>query len=273
MVMSNSSLVRRHYLSDPGEPLTLVVDPLANVDRFSQMLEDWGLPAGSVAMSPLVSIPVPIYDPGWGAQGVRRWPGTKPEAMWHPLMWLPDELAFQFEMFEESDPESSTAEGFELWSLRLACELESSGLYSPALGWVDVLAAHGLDSARQDHLARVERWLHGAPDQVLDQIDLRTLMGEGWSPQRCLELASESAVALSMANRALAARCLLDASRHIRLEPGADQAWPTITAAANLHLPTRDWDQLADPDHLISALEVEWDEYEPVLAALEQQAA
>lgn len=162
------------FLTQPGESLLGAVPPQEAEYRFREFTEVTGVPANSVVVSFLIGIPLPLY-PGEWAEGQRRWYGTKPEAMRNPLMWLPDRVAGRYAI---EDSEGNTEmETLDEWAVRVALELMASDLYDDESGeWVDILAEHGLDADQPDVLARVQHWLDGGADSVLDSIDLTDAM-------------------------------------------------------------------------------------------------
>jgi hypothetical protein len=180
-----TDLIKRPLFTEAGEPLLLPRPPLEAARRWAQFQEAFGLTAAEAILSPLVSIPLPKYLTEWPA-GRRRWAGTPPTAMWHPLMWLPPRLASRAIL--ETDPgtgEPTEVETRALWSVRVMLELTFAGFYDISTGaWVDVLSLTGIgDIADADLAARVGRWLDGAPDPALDAIDLSSYFkveGDEW---------------------------------------------------------------------------------------------
>ncbi|MGO1409804.1 hypothetical protein [Microbacterium sp.] len=83
--MTAPAVVRRPFLTEPGEHLLVNYDPLAFVRRFEAFVEASGVPAERVLASPLLSIPLPVPSKG-AAGGVARWAGANPSFLWHPLM-------------------------------------------------------------------------------------------------------------------------------------------------------------------------------------------
>jgi len=186
-----SGLRRRACLTNPGEPLLLARDPIESVIRFAQFAEQSGIDTTQLVASHTVAVPLPIWPEHWPL-GTRRWKGTRPELMWHPLMWLPEHLAHRVQLplgasgrrHRESDDE---------WAVRVALEMTASGLYDSATGtWLDVLATVGIDIDQHPAEARVAAWLDGRPDAALDRIDLTSLTSDQedphWSSLAAVEL-------------------------------------------------------------------------------------
>lgn len=171
---------RRGIFHVPGEPLVVSSSPIECMERFAAMSEFTGLGPEMLLSTPLITTPLPRYPAEWG-EGHRRWPGTRPEAMWHPLMWLPRRVAHRYTLVSNS-PETGDGgqrrlEGDDAWALRVCLELAAAGLYDEETGeWLDVLSGAGLDVDDDADLARVQEWLDGADDPVLDGIDLAPLL-------------------------------------------------------------------------------------------------
>lgn len=172
---------RRAGLQAPGTQLLLDEDVVDASRRARAFSEFSGIAVRDMVLTPLSSLPVPIYNfattPDGRATGLRRWEGARPEAMWHPLMWLPPRLTRRFRYKDLSGHE--VYESDHLWAARIAMELHASGLYDSETGeWVDVLAMSGLDVTDELDLARVEDWLTGDADGVLDEISLAGFLNE-----------------------------------------------------------------------------------------------
>lgn len=171
--MSTECPKRRQFLTEPGEQLLLCQSAVQMAVRYTEWLEFTGVAAvpDAVVSDPVVAIPLPVYEADWPERGLRRWPGTRPEAMWHPLMWLPRRLSGRYELAGTQNPPAEL-ESDQLWAVRVCLELTASGLYDPDHGWVDILDTAGLDIDNATDLLRVRRWLDGADDDLLDSIDL-----------------------------------------------------------------------------------------------------
>ncbi len=169
-----SELLFRRYLTEPGDTLLEPVGGLELLLRQDQWARDAGLDPAWGCASTLVGVPVPVY-PASLPTGHRRWAGLNPAMMWHPLMWLPERQAGRLTINEQigSAPPRSFVEDGELWAVRVCLELTEAGLYDPDTGaWLDVLGLHGLDIGDPDVVARVDSWLSGSPDVILDAVDL-----------------------------------------------------------------------------------------------------
>jgi hypothetical protein len=201
-------LIKRPLFTDPGESLLLPSPPLQAAQRWAEFQNAFGLATTEAVLSPLISIPLPMYPREWPA-GRRRWAGTPPTAMWHPLMWLPDRLASRAVL--ETDPgtgEPTEVENRALWSVRVMLELTFAGFYDINTGaWVDVLSLFGIGDVADPSIAdRVARWLDGDQDPELDAIDLTRYFlvedDEWWS----IDSANDISDALWVISWALAAR-------------------------------------------------------------------
>jgi hypothetical protein len=147
---------------EPGSLVrtTALLDLIVQAVNFT---EHTGLTADEVVLSSRCAAPLPAYPAQW-PDGHRRWPNLRPEALRHPLMWLPPCL---------TDPLHDGRLDRDVWAMRVAIDMEARGVYDPSTGrWTDVLAAHGLDHHDASTRDRLARWLDGAPDDVLDRVEL-----------------------------------------------------------------------------------------------------
>lgn len=177
--MTNAPRRKAHQV--PGENLLLDENILAAPARAREFSEDTGVPFADLVVSPLAATAIPVDTYG---EDSRRWAGTRPEAMWHPLMWLPSRLSSRYR-YKNREGEV-VFENDDQWAARVVMELTAAGLYDPETGeWVDVLATFGIDVDDDLDLARIEDWLDGEPDEVLDTIDLdeavRNVHDETWA--------------------------------------------------------------------------------------------
>lgn len=157
---------RRPYRTEPGQILLLPGNPLEGGYTCSSYAQATGVSYESLVHSPLVSIPVPVYPDG-GFTDLPRWEGTRPEMMWHPLMWLPEWVYTR----QVADPETSRLENDDEYAVRIALDLAETEMYDAASGtWLDVLALAGLDVDDPSDLQRVRAWLAGAPDRLLEEL-------------------------------------------------------------------------------------------------------
>lgn len=209
-------------MMNPGEPLLLCRSTFGAAIRFSEFIEESGVAPRHVLSSILCAMPLPIYTdfgPLPDGRPRRRWDGVRAEFMWHPLMWLPRRVSGRYTI---SDPATGVAslEDDDLWAIRVAFEMTASGLYDPETGtWLDVLATVGLDTTNDVDLARVEEWLDGADDEVLDSIDLSEYLDvepPSWALESALALRGD----LTRASWALIADDLLDTAEETRAQVG-----------------------------------------------------
>lgn len=197
--MDPKTVVRRKYLTEPGETLLLTTNPATYVQRLDRFADDSGLPDERILAMPLLATPLPVASVGEDGK-VAKWEGVNPLFLWHPLMWLPYSVALRLKLRTISPEDGGTDADHEIesdviWGIRVALELTRSGLYDPATGtWLDVLAYHGIDINNEFDQDRVAAWLNGEPDSVLDSIDLTDLLG---SSDADPEWALQSAIALS----------------------------------------------------------------------------
>lgn len=194
---------RRASDLEPGEHLLLPTSALGATARLRAWSSFSGLGDDALLLSPLCAVPLPM--PWTVPAGRRRWPALRPEAMWHPLLWLPRRLAAPCVLRDPADG-AVRGEAYDEWALRVVLELTESApvtieggrwlllhdpaherhvrpagpgddalvpLYDAHSGtWLDVLATVGLDVDDAADLARVRAWLDGAPDEALNRVDL-----------------------------------------------------------------------------------------------------
>lgn len=167
------TILRRRFLLEPGESLLLSHSALAVAARFDQLADASGLAPEDIFSDPLLSTPLPIARKNEDGQ-IIRWPNVHADFLWHPVMWLPEDSALRFQVDDgEGEPR---IESDHEWAIRIGLELESRGLYDPdSGGWLDVLALHGLDIDNPVDFARVQVWLDGGDDPILDAINLADL--------------------------------------------------------------------------------------------------
>lgn len=187
--------------------------PVEAAIRFGQMADALGIPVDALMSSLLCSIPLPTYPLDF--TGRRRWAGVNASAMWHPLLWLPDRVAKRYQMSE--DP--GDIESDDRWAVRVALELSASGMYDDVSGtWLDVLAVIGLDVNDATDQARVQSWLDGVPDALLDGFDVRPYFDDTQDADWALYAAEEVLGDLLDSALAFAATDLLDTCEDIVVE-------------------------------------------------------
>lgn len=225
---------RHRRLTDgPVEALIAPPHPLDGAIALSSFREATGLDNTDVVLSPVVTTPIPFYPRDYPGTR-RRWAGVRPEAMWHPLLWLPPRLHSRVRI--TSDDGASVVESDELWSLRVALEMLASGLVDESQDtWVDVLALYDLDIDDPEVAARVSAWLEGGPDDVLDAIDLDGQLRVDQSPMWSLDAAYELLPQLLPVAWAVQSNAYLDMAQDCRsrLDELADDpsAGPEAVAA------------------------------------------
>jgi len=178
----------------PGEPLLIARDPVEMLFREKMWEQSTKMKLGrDFIMPPVSAYPLPIYPLNW-PKGRKRWENIPPEAMWHPLLWLPKILAERLPQ-HYVDRYGRVVEGEESansWAVRVLVELTSTGFYDIETGaWLDVLALHGIDIDDSRDLERISKWLAGADDKELDSIDLTEYFtyphNPAWSPDYMTE--------------------------------------------------------------------------------------
>lgn len=151
----------RTWQQRPGERLILVSDVdewMRRVTEFAEMLGE--AQREFVYDIPLLSTPVYERHPEGPA-------GVPISVAWHPVFWLPTKLAAPLD--DESDEE---------WGYRVCKAFIEHGVYVPNDGtWMDIPAWLGLNIDHPTDRARIQTWLAGNPDRLLDQIDWGTVNG------------------------------------------------------------------------------------------------
>ncbi|MFJ1511751.1 hypothetical protein [Cellulosimicrobium funkei] len=210
---------RRTFDAGPGAGLLLPASAIETVARLHRWQAFAGLADGELLLSPLSASPLPL--PWTVPAGRRRWATVRPEAMWHPLLWLPERLSTP-RVLRDPVTGETWGETYDEWALRVVLELTEASpvtldgqewvlLHDPAhdrfvrpVGpedhdlvplfdartgtWLDVLSTVGLDVDDPADVARVEAWLAGGADAALDAVDLdRHLRADGRDPAWSLD--------------------------------------------------------------------------------------
>ena len=189
------TVLRKPLLTVAGEGLIVASSALDMANRLPELADFAGIDDSFLLTSPMCAVPLPLY--GDIPEGQRRWTGTRPEAMWHPLMWLPERLALRYrlgmvgdEVWDETDP---------VWAILSGLELTASGLYDQAsCGWLDILAAVNLDIIDPPETRRAHRSLGVPGDEILDDIDLSNYLDlddRDWGLESALGLQEDLEVA------------------------------------------------------------------------------
>jgi hypothetical protein len=183
MTTAVATFPRRRHLLEEGEKLLMSRDALDYAERLHAFISDTGIEPDRLTVDPVVAIPLPIHARG------ARFDNVKPEALWHPLFWLPESVALRVSIRETeySEPRPETDQE---WSLRIVDHLDISGVYSAEDGWLDVFALYGIDVDDPADLAAIEAWQAGLPDDRLDAIDLTEHVDFG-DVEECFQTAQE----------------------------------------------------------------------------------
>ena len=225
---------RRRMLTEPGDTLLLSKSSTDTAFRFTEWQEMTGLSPSRFTADPICSVPLPTYTEV--APGTRQFSTVKPEAMWHPLFWLPPRLAGRYNL--PSGPDGALeVESTTMWSIRVALELAASGLYDSEEGWIDILATVGIDVENEVDLARIEEWQAGGVDDLLDSIDLDLYLKLESNPNWALQSAMALTEPATYAQWAILADSLMEIVQDA-YDPGADtplhEVRGTIAIAASL---------------------------------------
>lgn len=158
--IAGKPLRRRHLGTMPGDALMMPTgDSTAYTQVFHDFLRATELPPEMLNPSRLCMVPLPTHT-------YREELRENPVINWtNPLFWLPR----QWRVNDQGATD-------DLMGLRATWEMTLSGLYEPETGFVDVLYAHDIDIDTEEGAARVQAWLDGAGDPVLDAIDITQLL-------------------------------------------------------------------------------------------------
>lgn len=170
---------RRQYLTTPGEGMILSPDLNVFSERFNQFIEDADLGSDDLVSSPVVAFPIPQATRGTDG-ALLRWDGINPAMMWHPLFWLPAEVALRVQI-RDTEHGEYRVESNDEWLLRVAVQVTAAGLFDVETGtWMDTLAHFGIDIEEPGMLERIDAWNAGGDDPDLDRVNL-TWFFEGFS--------------------------------------------------------------------------------------------
>lgn len=242
---------RRPWFTEPGESLVDLASapthPFVTASRFDEVLEQTGLPQGSLVAPDSIAFPL-----------APRWPGEDDYAkmrgglLWHPLFWLPLEVSLP-SVSKHPVTGEETMEGTDEFGLRVALELEASGLYDAESGsWLDVLMTFvGLDADDPAVQQRVLAFFGGAEDAELAGIDLQPILANAedadenpnWASDVAGELALDHARVRTLMALVTFGEIIASEGRGL-VAPGDDStAEPKLLAEsltpglADLHLP------------------------------------
>ena len=248
---TTTGIRRFSYMTDPGEPLEVASSVLRSAVRHRVWVTDTGIDPQWVKPNPLCCVPLPTYPEKWPA-GLPRWPRVRAAMIWHPLLWLPDRLATRYTLVDDNGVCSTEPD--DIWCLRVCLELQASGLYDADAGsWLDVLSLAGLDSRDADTSRRVDRWLSGGIDPVLDRLDLAEHVDRPGDLDWALHAAIDELPAMRVISWVLTAQDLLDACEALTAAGDDDvarirRAASTIAMLAETNLATVPVESGADRD-------------------------
>lgn len=166
MTVATQTLPRRPFLLEEGESLLVTRDVLVAAFRLAEFVNETGISPEQLVADPVTTLPLPVHIRG------KRFDEIHPHALWHPLFWLPEDIALRFRI-SENETSEPRAETDAEWAIRIAIELGTSGIYDPEQGWLDVFALYGIDPDDPADLDAIVGWQAGLPDERLDSIDLR----------------------------------------------------------------------------------------------------
>lgn len=205
-------VIRRTSFTEPGETLVVSPSPVQGALRFGSWVDFVGCRNDDAMVNPMAAVPLPVCSPDWGP-GHQRWPGTRAQAMWHPLLWLPPRLSGRYALTDEDG--NPMIESDDLWAVRVGLELTAAGLYNDIdATWTDVLSLVDIDIDSHAGINRVSEWLAGGSDEVLDVLDLSAVFEqvaqEAGSPDWALDVAMSEMDVLHAVCWASSANALLD---------------------------------------------------------------
>lgn len=150
---------RREAYLGPGRSAVMSLIPVEHVLIWNDFCADAGLTGDQVVSSVMCPLPIPVYPVP------KHRPKAKASMLWHPFLWLPPHMTVRRDEDEAGD--------HDLYALRIALEIEETGLYDRDSGtWLDVCSTVGIDLDDPDDMARARAWLDGAADPTFDDIDL-----------------------------------------------------------------------------------------------------
>jgi hypothetical protein len=207
--------VHRRYLTQQGESLLSPTGALEQLNRCQTWSRDTGLPFDRIS-SGLASVPLPIAFQA--EPGTHPFAGVNPVALWSPLFWLPEQVAYRQRWRTEGSNEIIVEDEY-LWHTRVALQLTESGLYSPERGWLDVLSVYNLDISDPNVVARVREWLAGGEDPILDSIDLSDIIEQALPIDDAIAAAADIAAELKRIQWGVQADSLIQLLDETKADP------------------------------------------------------
>lgn len=163
---------RAHLFTFANEGLIMPADIMSGPIALRWFCEATGLNQEDAIIGSLSPLPIPLQkDEDRDEDGILRWRNVRADALWCPLFWLPERLVTA-RLLYSGDNEPLVIEDHDMRAIRLAFELQASGLFDTEDGWFDVLYHHGIDVKNPADLERIARWQGGAADDVLDHLSL-----------------------------------------------------------------------------------------------------
>jgi hypothetical protein len=194
--------LRRPFILEAGESLLVTNDPVRCLANHIGVAKALGIEQRDLIASRMSPMPLPVNGARptlrsrttAGSDPRKRIAGLDPSMMWLPTLWLPDRLLtrarYQFvdgdiaviddHGYFAGDPRAVTTpiddveintESTDVWVIRVALELVDAGAYDVDAGtWLDVLDTIGINADELDDVRRVERWMSGAADADLDEL-------------------------------------------------------------------------------------------------------
>lgn len=207
--------VYRRYLTEPGESLLSPVGAFDQLERCQTWSTHTGLPLERIS-SGLASVPLIVA--GTGEETGHEFASVNPLFLWHPLFWLPEQVAYR-QRWNNPSGGDPIVEGLDIWHARVALQLSYSGLYDPESGWLDILSVYSLDIADPAVVARVAAWLAGGEDETLDGIDLTDVILDALPMDEAVSTAAAIAPDLKAIQWGIQADSLVQLFDEVREDP------------------------------------------------------
>lgn len=231
-VIDDEEHLRRPFILGAGEPPLMPALITDIPGRFVAFCQSTGLSAKDVVTSSMCAMPMPRYH---GGDNPRQWGAElNPQLLWHPLLWLPASVT-AVRTITDAVSGRDREESADEHCARLALELMASNLYEAETGtWVDVLSLYGIDSQSDETIERLAGWLAGAPDTVLDSIDISELLDMPGHREWASDLVAAMSPALMLSRFALLSSDVLEILDEFA-NPDAfdDTALPVVTEAVS----------------------------------------
>lgn len=192
----------RHLGTEPGEGLLITVDALSYSRVAQRFLQLTGLTGEDISTPVTMVTPLPLFA---DRSEVTH---STPMAWTHPVMWMPPSWRNDLGRWTSNQA-----------ALRIVWEIVGAGLYDQDAGFVDILYLYGIDVDDPDDSARVQRWIEGGDDELLDAIDITDVLLRQDDPDWAAKLAEANATEATAACYAAIARSIHETAEHSLDDP------------------------------------------------------